>query len=213
MTKPSVPNSALPDRALPDRALPDRAGRVLAAVGLAGLLLFAAACGKPAGDGDGTSAGGQADVAASEGLAGERGGNPSTAATGPAGSAGSPAATSRPSPSNTGRPPGPYIEYFKVVQQPSCPKPEAPVYQGGLPAKLAFKIGGGADAGAVSVDNPETVGSWGTYDATKGEVVIEVPFACSSSSKSVNTHRYTLRTVGGKGTPDRKDLTLTAKTI
>src|SRR5260221_10869417 len=58
----------------------------------------------------------------------------------------------------------PRIVYFKVVQKPKCPEGTAVKRADAVPVIISWKVTG-AKGVALSVDNPNQVGSYGDYPA------------------------------------------------
>jgi len=118
--------------------------------------------------------------------------------------------TGQPKPSShttsSAPPVGPQIVYFRVKQQPQCPRGTNQFPIPGVPAIVEWKVTG-ADQVALSVDNPNMVGSYGTYGVQANETL---GFGCSGAPGTMAKHTYTIYTVGG-GTQRSRTLTVEAK--
>jgi hypothetical protein len=102
-----------------------------------------------------------------------------------------------------------HIVSFTVVQQPRCPSGTTKYETPAVPAKISWKVSG-ATGIALSVDDPERVGSYGSYGA---EGTLEFTFSCGGPVGSTETHTYTLTTTGGSGHPKSKTLTVSTKVL
>jgi hypothetical protein len=98
---------------------------------------------------------------------------------------------------------GPWIEYFRVAEKPTCPSGTNLNPIEGTPVKLEWKVTG-ADAASISIDGP---GLYGTYEPEKSDTF---PFSCGGPANSMQTHTYLLKTVGG-GEPQTKEITVSAR--
>ena len=98
---------------------------------------------------------------------------------------------------------GPWIEYFRVAQKPSCPSGTNVNPIEGNPVTLEWKVTG-ADAASISIDGP---GLYGTYEPEKSDTF---PFSCGGEPNSTQKHTYLLTTVGG-GETQTKEITVTAR--
>jgi hypothetical protein len=103
---------------------------------------------------------------------------------------------------------GPRIVYFKVTQKPKCPEGTAVFRAPAVPVVITWKVTG-ATGIALSVDNPELVGAYGSYGREGTETFM---FSCNGSVGSVETHVYTIYTTGG-GPQRRADLKASAKVM
>ncbi|MFG2045678.1 hypothetical protein [Dactylosporangium sp. NPDC048998] len=88
------------------------------------------------------------------------------------------------------------IVEFKIVQQPKCPEGTAVYRADAVPVIIKWKVTGATGVG-LSVDNPDLPGSYGNYPATGTETFT---FSCGGPVGSVETHTYTITTIGGKQT-------------
>ena len=98
---------------------------------------------------------------------------------------------------------GPWIEFFRVAEQPTCPSGTNLNPIEGTPVKLEWKVTG-ADAASISIDGP---GLYGTYEPEKSDTF---PFSCGGPANSTQKHTYLLTTVGG-GEPQTKEITVSAR--
>ena len=98
---------------------------------------------------------------------------------------------------------GPWIEYFRVAQKPSCPAGTNVAPIEGTPVTLEWKVTG-ADAAAISIDGP---GLYGTYEPEKSDTF---PFSCGGEPGTTQKHTYLLQTVGG-GETQTKEITVSAR--
>lgn len=104
---------------------------------------------------------------------------------------------------------GAQIVSFTIVQQPRCPTGTTKYETPAVPLKISWKVTG-ATGIALSVDDPDRVGSYGNY-GTEG--TLEFTFSCGGAVGSTETHRYTLTTAGGSGHPKAKTLTVSTKVL
>jgi len=178
-------------------------GLALAALVGTAAMVALTACAKPADDTRANGADASTGPSSDSGLAG--------VLTSPSASAdpGGDTATPKPETSKTSSAPaGPSIVSFKITKQPACPDSEGPYQPETNTVVLTWKVAGGATGAALSVDNPEIVGSYRTYTGTEGSETLNFP--CDGQPGATVTHKYTLRTVGG-GTVKRMDLSASAK--
>jgi hypothetical protein len=103
----------------------------------------------------------------------------------------------------------PQIVSFTVAQQPRCATGTTQYETPAVPLKISWKVTG-ATGIALSVDDPDRVGSYGNY-GTEG--TLEFTFSCGGAVGSTETHRYTLTTAGGSGHPKAKTLTVSTKVL
>jgi len=101
---------------------------------------------------------------------------------------------------------GPRIVYFRIKQKPQCPQGTNVFPVPGVPVVIEWKVTG-ADQVKLSVDDPNRVGSYGTYATEATETFT---FACSGAPNTVEKHTYTIYTVGG-GAQRHKSITAEAK--
>jgi len=103
---------------------------------------------------------------------------------------------------------GPHIVYFKITKHPKCPQGTDKYRSPAVPVEISWKVTG-ATGIALSVDNPNMVGSYGNY-GPEGKLSFE--FSCGGPANSTEKHTYRITTVGGKGKPQTSPvLTASAK--
>ncbi|MFC3502726.1 serine/threonine-protein kinase [Micromonospora krabiensis] len=141
---------------------------------------------------------------------------PSTTAEAPPGSAPAappqagptrkPPSPPRGGPATSPRGPQPYVEYLRVVKQPTCPSGAGvPNPFPGNPAVIEWKVAGGATGSVLSVDG---AGRYGEYGVTGTETL---SFPCGDRSPGERaSHRYTVTTSGG-GPQKSRSITVTAR--
>jgi hypothetical protein len=98
---------------------------------------------------------------------------------------------------------GPWIEYFRVAQKPTCRSGTNLNLVEGTPITLEWKVTG-ADAASISIDGP---GVYGTYEPEKSDTF---PFSCGGEANTMQKHTFLLKTVGG-GEVQTKEITVTAR--
>jgi hypothetical protein len=176
-----------------------RAAAVLAA---AGVVTLAAGCG-PASNGTPGSA---APPSTSEDQIGAPSAAPSVQMGGyGTGTSGRPIpATSSSSPRSSG-PTGPIVAYFRVKQQPQCPKGTNVAPIAGVPLIIEWQVNG-VDEVTLAVDG---AGKYKTYDGSKGSETFD--FSCGGAPGTVNTHKYTI-TAEQDGQDVAKSLSASATT-
>lgn len=104
---------------------------------------------------------------------------------------------------------GAQIVSFEVVQQPRCASGTDKYETPAVPLKIKWKVAG-ATGVALSVDDPNRVGSYGNYGV---EETMEFTFSCGGAVGSTETHKYTIHTTGGSGQAKSKTLTVSAKVL
>lgn len=104
---------------------------------------------------------------------------------------------------------GAQIVSFEVVQQPRCASGTTAYETPAVPLKIRWKVTG-ATGVALSVDDPNRVGSYGSYGL---EETMEFTFSCGGAVGSTETHKYTIHTTGGSGQAKSKTLTVSTKVL
>jgi hypothetical protein len=134
------------------------------------------------------------------GLSVDHGGSPETSGSGDGGAGGGSGGNGRvnsgggqasPAASQTS---GTQIVYFRVKQQPKCEEGTDVYRSPAVPAIIEWKVTGATKV-ALSVDNPNLVGAYQTYDGTQGSETFT--FSCGGPAGSTETHQYTINTIGG----------------
>jgi hypothetical protein len=121
-----------------------------------------------------------------------------------------PSNSPRPTRTASPAPTGPQIVYFKLTQQPKCGGVVNGKHTDPVPAIVAWKATGGVTAMALSVDNPELVGGYRTYQGAEGSETFT--FSCAPPAGTSETHTYTMNTVGG-GASRRAQFSVTVKSL
>ena len=104
---------------------------------------------------------------------------------------------------------GTQIVYFRVKQQPKCEEGTNVYHSPAVPAIIEWKVTGATKV-ALSVDNPNLVGAYQTYDGTQGSETFT--FSCGGTVGSIETHQYTINTVGGPG-KQKMTISVSAKVL
>lgn len=104
---------------------------------------------------------------------------------------------------------GAQIVSFEVVQHPRCASGTTAYETPAVPLKIRWKVTG-ATGVALSVDDPNRVGSYGNYGP---EETMEFTFSCGGAVGSTETHKYTIHTTGGSGQAKSKTLTVSTKVL
>jgi hypothetical protein len=110
---------------------------------------------------------------------------------------------------NNGGHGGAQIVSFEVVQQPRCASGTTAYETPAVPLKIKWKVTG-ATGVALSVDDPNRVGSYGSYGP---EETMEFTFSCGGAVGSTETHKYTIHTTGGSGQAKSKTVTVSTKVL
>lgn len=155
-----------------------------------------------------TQSGGSADPADSRGSGGNANGNGSgSGGSGGGGSAGGTRPTTAPT---TSAPDGSaVIASFEVTQQPRCAEGTAVVRAPAVPVIISWRVTG-ATGVALSVDNPQIVGSYGQYGPQES---LELSFPCDGPVGSTVTHTYSITTVGGTGKARSRAISASARVL
>jgi hypothetical protein len=104
---------------------------------------------------------------------------------------------------------GAQIVSFEVVQHPRCASGTTKYETPAVPLKITWTVSG-ATGVALSVDDPNRVGSYGNYGV---EETMEFTFSCGGAVGSTETHKYTIHTTGGSGQAKSKTLTVSTKVL
>jgi hypothetical protein len=151
----------------------------------------------------------QQPVAASASASSDTKADKADTKAGPAKSAGSGTGKGDKNNNNGGHNGGAQIVSFEVVQHPRCASGTTAYETPAVPVKIKWKVTGGTGV-ALSVDDPNRVGSYGTYGL---EETMEFTFSCGGAVGSTETHKYTIHTTGGSGQPKSKTLTVSTKVL